>query len=235
MTPTWRRLWVRGRRLPFDPWKAAVAVLVVAAVVVVLGWVLLSSRLLVVRQIQVAGEHRVARAQVVEAAQVPLGAPLARIELGGVERRVELIQQVESARAEREWPSTLRVTIIERTPVAAVREGSTYQLVDRFGVVVTEARRRPSDMPLVDDVDARDPSTQAALTVVDTLPAALLRKVKVVEAPGPTEVTLQLRGGRTVVWGGPERSAEKARTLAALLKRDAKVYDVSSPEVATTR
>lgn len=237
MTPSWRRLWVRGRRLPFDPWKAAVAVLLVGAVVVVLGWVLLSSRLLVVRQIQVAGEDRVARAQVVRAAQVRLGTPLAHIEGGAVERRVEGIRQVESARVQRKWPSTLRITVAERTPVAAVRDGSAYQLVDRFGVTVTTVERRPPDMPLADLATPApgDPSTRAALAVVDALPEALLNKVSAVAAPSPTEVTLRLGGRRTVLWGGPERSAEKAQTLAVLMKRDARVYDVSSPEVATTR
>ncbi|MQA83518.1 MAG: FtsQ-type POTRA domain-containing protein [Streptosporangiales bacterium] len=237
MSPSWRRLWVGGRRLPFDPWKAVVVALLVGAVVVVVGWVLLSSRLLVVRQIQVAGEHRVAGAELVEAAQVRLGTPLIHVEPGAVERRVEGIRQVESARVERRWPSTLRITVAERTPVAAARDGSGYQLVDRFGVVVTSARRRPSGMPLVDidNLSATDPSTRAALAVVDALPGAVLRKVSVVSAPSPTEVNLRLKDGRHVEWGSPERSAEKARTLAILMKRDAQVYDVSSPEVATTQ
>ena len=38
-----------------------------------------------------------------------------------------------------------------------------------------------------------------------------------------------------VVWGGVDDSALKAEVLAALLKTDAKVYDVSSPTTPVTR
>lgn len=235
--PSWRRLWIRGRRLPFDPWKAALAVLLAGAVVVVLGWVLLGSRLLVIRQIQVSGAALVAHAEVVEAAGVRLGAPLARVDPSVVEQRVERIRQVESARVERGWPSTLRIDVTERTPIAVDRVNSAYNLLDRFGVTVGAASRRPDGMPLLEleNPDPEDPATRAALAVVDALPRDLEDTIAKITASQPTEVTLHLKGGAIVIWGGPQRSAQKARTLAALMKRDAAVYDLSSPGVATTR
>lgn len=233
---SWRRLWVRGRRLPFDPWKAALAVLLAGAVVAVLGWVLLGSRLLVVRQVQVAGQQAVPRAEIVETAAVPLGAPLIQVEPGAVARRVAGIRQVESARVERRWPSTLHIAVTERRPIAAEPAGSGYRLLDRFGVVVATVGQRPRGMPLVELADGgKGPAARAALAVVDALPDNLEKRTSKVTASDPTDVTLHLADGATVVWGGPERSADKARTLIVLLRRDADVYDVSSPEVATTR
>ena len=55
-----------------------------------------------------------------------------------------------------------------------------------------------------------------------------------VTAPSPDQVTLQLRSGVTVVWGGPGDAAAKARELAILMRTHARYYDVSSPATAVT-
>jgi cell division protein FtsQ len=48
-------------------------------------------------------------------------------------------------------------------------------------------------------------------------------------------VTLRLRGGSTVVWGGPAGHELKATVLRALLRQPAKVYDLSAPEAPVVR
>jgi hypothetical protein len=62
-----------------------------------------------------------------------------------------------------------------------------------------------------------DPALRAALVVIGSLSPALRLRVEVVEAPTPDSVTLGLRDGRTVVWGGAGDSAAKARALGPLL------------------
>lgn len=247
MTPSWRRLWVRGRRLPFDPWKAVLAVVLAVAVVVVLGWTVLGSRLLVVRNIEVVGERLVNREEVVAAAGIRLGTPLMRVDRRAVQRRVGHIRQVLAARVERAWPSTLRIRVTERSPVAAVDTGSGYALVDRVGVVVTVVPERPEELPMVEDPGlsetpvasagpVRDPAVRAALAVAEALPADLAERVTAISADTPSDVTLGLRSGDTVVWGTAARSPEKARTLLTLLSQGTDgvdTYDVSSPGVAT--
>ena len=54
--------------------------------------------------------------------------------------------------------------------------------------------------------------------------------------PAPARITLELRDGRTVVWGDadPERR-DKARVATALLGRKADTIDVSAPDVVTIR
>jgi cell division protein FtsQ len=71
--------------------------------------------------------------------------------------------------------------------------------------------------------------------VLRALPAALLSTVTLVEASSEDSVQLVLASGARVVWGSPDRSADKARILATLVRHKAHVYDVSSPSVVTTR
>ncbi|GAA3418912.1 hypothetical protein GCM10018952_56370 [Streptosporangium vulgare] len=67
------------------------------------------------------------------------------------------------------------------------------------------------------------------------MPENLARKVAEVLAPSAETVSLRLKDGRAVVWGGGDRPADKARILVTLLKRPADTYDVSSPDVVTVR
>ena len=61
-----------------------------------------------------------------------------------------------------------------------------------------------------------DPDVSAAAAVLGELPAWLRPTVTSVTVPGPDQVTLQLRGGVTVVWGGPGDAAAKTKELAIL-------------------
>jgi len=47
-------------------------------------------------------------------------------------------------------------------------------------------------------------------------------------------VTLSLRGGITVVWGGTDRSAAKAAELEILMRTNASSYNLSDPNTAVT-
>ncbi|WP_081639985.1 cell division protein FtsQ/DivIB [Actinomadura flavalba] len=222
-------------------WKALFVTLLVCAVLGASGWVLLGSRLLVVRHVEVSGTELAPRDRVVAAAGVRLGVPMVRLGTGDVRARVERLAQVESARVERSWPATIRIRVRERVPIAAVaRNGRHFQL-DKGGVTVLDGVERPAALPLltVAAPGPSDPSTLAALRVVRDLPAPLRGTVAEVAAPSPEAVSLRLRDGVTIVWGSPDRSAEKARLAAALLRSAGadgpRTVDVSSPDVVTTR
>ncbi|HEX2805574.1 MAG TPA: cell division protein FtsQ, partial [Kineosporiaceae bacterium] len=59
---------------------------------------------------------------------------------------------------------------------------------------------------------------------------------RTVAAPSPTAVSLTLRGGAVVAWGDTRDAGRKSAALQALLKlRPVSHYDVSTPDVVTTR
>jgi cell division protein FtsQ len=78
------------------------------------------------------------------------------------------------------------------------------------------------------------PAVYAAAVVVHALPRFLARSVVSVQAPSASEVTLRLAHGVTVVWGGTDRPAQKARELALLMRTHARTYNVSAPGAAVT-
>lgn len=231
----------RGR----TPWRAAFFALAAFGVIVGVTWALLDSRLLVVRSVTVTGTHMVSATEVAAAADVPLGTPLIRVNTRQVARRVEGIRQVASATVTKNWPDRLTITVHERTPVVAVRmTDGGYDLVDPVGVIVRWAAAKPAAMPLylatvTGGALRGDHGLTTAAAVLSELPSWLRPVVVSTAATEPagsgSQVTLRLRDGKTVFWGGTDRAAEKGRELAILIRDPARYYDVSAPGTVVTR
>ncbi|QFG25926.1 cell division protein FtsQ/DivIB [Actinomadura sp. WMMB 499] len=221
-------------------WKAVFVALLVVGVLGAVTWVLLGSRLLVVRHVEVTGTDLAPRDRVTAAAGVDLGVPMARLDTGEIRARVERLREVGSAEVERNWPGTVRIVVDERVPVAVFEHGGRYHRIDGQGVVVADGTTRPSGLPAlsVGAPGPSDPSTLAALRVLTALPDALRGPVVQVEATAPEAVTLYLNDGRTILWGAAERAEEKIRLLESLQRTEAgravRRVDVSSPGVLMT-
>ena len=218
-------------------WKAAFFALTAVAILAAAAWALLGSRLLVVRSVTVTGSTAVPRAEVLRAAAISPGTPLIRVDTGAVARRVERINQVLSAQVSRDWPDSVVISVRARTPALAVAAGGGFDLVDRFGVVVSKVPSRPPGMVLLATAAAPaslrgDPAIGAAVTVLGQLPPWVRGRVDAVSAPSPGAVTLDLRSGVTVLWGATGRAAAKARELQILMRTKAPFYDLSAPGTA---
>jgi|HubBroStandDraft_2_1064218.scaffolds.fasta_scaffold198638_1 cell division protein FtsQ len=228
-----------GRRAG-DARRAAFIIVLAGTVLAGAAWALLGSSLLVVRHVRVTGNGGLPAAEVQAAAGIAAGTPLARLDEGAAERRVERIPQILSAQVSRSWPDTVVIAVRARTPELAVASPAGFELVDIDGVVVRTVPARPAGMPLLDSPPGRlrgSPAVRAAVLVLDSLPAGVrdrVTAVTAVTAVGPGIVSLRLRGGITVRWGGTADEAAKATELAALLRAGARYIDVSSPAVAVT-
>jgi cell division protein FtsQ len=60
-------------------------------------------------------------------------------------------------------------------------------------------------------------------------------QVRTVTAGSSESITLTLRDGRTVLWGGTDRNADKAKLLPAILGQPGRYFDVSDPDTVISR
>lgn len=225
-----------------QPWRAVFFALMAIAILAGVAWALLESRFFVVRGVQVTGTHLVTPAQVRGAADIPAGLPLIRVNEAAVAHRVEQLRQVLSAQVSRDWPDRVLISVTERVPALAVPDSQGYDLIDKYGVVVETVSEQPLDTPVLDlpagspqpSALRGNPAVHAAAVVVRELPRYLTRSLQSVRAPSPAQVTLRLNNGVTIIWGGTDRPAEKAKELAVLMRTHARSYDVSAPGTAVT-
>ena len=220
---------VRGLKVMV--WTVLLAVLFVA-----LGLLLYFTPIMSVRNVVITGLGAVTEEEVTQAAAVKDGTPLLQVRTDDVAERVATIRRVASARVQREYPSTLRITIVERVPVVVKDYPDGTHLFDRDGVDFATAPP-PPNLPYLetDNPGPSDPPTKAALEVMTALRPEVAAQVARVSAPSVAAVTLTLVDGREVVWGTTDRTEEKAQKLAALLTQPGRVYDVSSPDLPTVK
>ncbi|WP_434084989.1 cell division protein FtsQ/DivIB [Mycobacterium paraterrae] len=192
--------------------------------------------LMAARGITVTGTGAVTRDEVLDAAHVKPGTPLLQINTDNVADRVAAIRRVASARVQRDYPSTLMITIVERIPVVVKDFPDGPHLFDRDGVDFATAPPPPA-LPYidVDNPGPADPTTKAALAVLTALRPEVVAQVSRIAAPSVASITLTLTDGRKVIWGTNDRTEEKAQKLAALLTRPGRIYDVSSPDLPTVK
>jgi cell division protein FtsQ len=212
------------------------AAFAVVAVVILAGWVALGTSLLAVHRVVVVGAGPLSAGEVDAVTQTAIGDPMLTVHTGRLERRLDAIPSVAAVSVSRAWPRTLRVKVVERTPVATVETPTNWQLIDASGVLFGGTAARPATLArlAVPSPGPTDGRTTAALAVLRSLPAGLRARVRVIHVPTVAGVTFRLRGGVTVVWGSPGLAARKSAALAGLIRRGPGTYDVSTPSVVTS-
>ena len=192
----------------------------------------LYSPLLDVDHVRVEGNTRLSTRQVLELAGVDRGSRMLTVDTAAVERRFADTPLVRDVAVSRRWPGRVDIVVVERVPAIGVATAGRVAVYDEDGVEITSGVR-PTGIPLLrlaSGGSAGPEVISAAVTVVRALPPKVRTRVASFTATSADDLTLTLRDGATVVWGSRERSADKARVLAALLPRGARRYDVRSPD-----
>lgn len=232
-----------GRRLP-RPRTLILLALVLALVAMCCLWVLYGSRWLRAETVSVSGTRVLTPAEVREAADVPLGAPLISVDTEAIETRLrQKLPRIDAVEVERSWPHGIVLKVTERTAVVIVEQpenAGKYVEVDAKGVRFATVSRAPKGVPTLELAVSQQTGTRRfgndrlvreAVRVAGDVPDAVARETRVVKVRSYDSISLELAGGRTVTWGSGEKGRAKARTLTALMKAAprARHFDVSVP------
>ncbi|MFI6869588.1 cell division protein FtsQ/DivIB [Nocardia sp. NPDC050406] len=231
----------RGRR--DSAWTRAlesrrVRIGVAAGVVVALAVALVAyfSPLLSVRTVEVEGISAITDQQVQEALRVPEGRSMLRLDTDAMAQRVSELPKARSVRVQRVFPSTVRVTVEERTPVLYFEAPDGAHLIDSDSVEFA-IEPAPIGVPklVTEHPGGYDAVTRAAVTVMAAVPPALRLEVGQIAARSVSDIRLELRDGKTVLWGGATDSERKAAVVVPLLGQPGEVFDISSPNLVTVK
>jgi cell division protein FtsQ len=111
--------------------------------------------------IQAAGLTQVSRAEMLPVFGEDIGKNIFFIHLSERRKQLEQIPWVRRATVMRLLPDQIRVNVVERTPIAFVRQGQQIGLVDGDGVLLSMPPSRMTQhhysFPVVTGIDGRDP------------------------------------------------------------------------------
>ncbi|MBO0985362.1 FtsQ-type POTRA domain-containing protein [Rathayibacter sp. SD072] len=229
-----RRFTKRARRRRLTTLAIAGSLVLLAIVVAVAAY----SPLMAVRTIEISGTSRVDSGALQESLSDQLGVPLTLVDREAVGEELGAYPLIQSYSLQTRPPSTLAVSIVERTPVGVLQNGTRFDLVDSAGVVIETADAAQAGYPALTTPSggATGSAFHSLARVLLTLPAGLDGQVTAATATTGDDVTLTLSNGAVVMWGGPDRSALKAvvleKLMAATDPATVTSYDVSSPAAA---
>jgi cell division protein FtsQ len=114
--------------------------------------------------IEATGLTEVSRAEMLPVFGEDIGHNIFFVPLGERRRQLEKLPWVEQATVMRLLPNQIRVSIVERQPVAFVRQGAQIGLVDANGILLTMPAammaQRHYSFPVVTGINAQDPIAQ---------------------------------------------------------------------------
>jgi cell division protein FtsQ len=113
-------------------------------------------------QIEVVGNHFVARDSVVALFARDRNRSLLRIPLDERRAQIERLSWVASARVQRILPASIRVEIVERTPVVFLRTGSELALMDAQGAILERPLQGDFHLPVVSGLSEDLPQDERA-------------------------------------------------------------------------
>ena len=208
-------------------------------------WLFYGSDWLRAEHVSVSGTRVLTQAQVEAAAEVPLGKPLISVDTDAIETRLrKKLPRIDAVDVVRSWPRGIDLKVVERTPVLIVQKGGKFVEVDDDGVRFATVSEAPKGVPALELTPSRAGSAaaslrrfgeprlvRAAVGVARAVPDAVAHETRTVKVRSYDDISLELRDGRTVLWGSGEKGAAKARTLTALMKASprARYFDVSVP------
>jgi len=171
----------RGRDWPGRPWWRPAStvgrVFLALAALIVLGGLLTSAYLLKTylghdghfringaSNIEATGLTEVSRSEILPVFGEDIGRNIFFVPLAERRKQLEGIPWIEKATVMRLLPDKIRVSVVERKPVAFVRQGQQIGLVDANGILLTMPpammAQHHYSFPVVTGIDAHDPPAQ---------------------------------------------------------------------------
>ena len=206
----WRRTLIRSG------WIAGAVLVALGFTAWVVGLVVHAS-VLQVRQIEPSGNGRMTKAAIVDRLHGLMGEPLLRVDLEKFRLQLAESPWVASAELWRVLPSTVRVKIVERTPIVLGRFAGQLYLVDADGMVLDlmGPQYADLDLPIVDGLADRatvgtlvDPAriSLASRLIHDLSPRPdLLDRLSQVDVTNPRNAIVTLRDEPASLYLGDEQ------------------------------
>ena len=177
----------------------------IAATVAATRFLLYSPQVLLLKpeQIELTGNHIVAREAVVQQFARDRNRSVLRIPLDTRRSELEQLPWIETAAVQRVLPNRLRVEIAERTPIAFLRNRNELALIDAHGVILDRPEGEDFTFPIVSGVTEDLPRDQREKRIqpyqefikdIDLVRAGSSKDVSEIDISDPRDLRVVMTG-----------------------------------------
>lgn len=193
-------------------------------------------------QCQVVNAKNVPASTVCDATAVFANRSIIALATAGVREKIlAKVPELKDVEVSPVWLHGLKMSVVERVPVATVRQDGKIVGVDRYAIPLEVAPGLVDNLPQLDvDLESLGGKTQklvlAALQVFGDMPEELRVQVRSVTSDDPAQLEFKMRDGRDLVWGDVDDGVEKAQVAKLLFTiQGVRIVDVSVPDHPSTR
>lgn len=225
---------LKGRRRQ-KKWNVFESVIFVILVLVT-GFILLSSPIFEVREVLVRGNHFLSEEKILSVADVGLGVNIFKLKMADITSNLKYLPLVKEAQVARSLPSTVVITVVERVPLGLLPSAEGFIEVDEEGVYLARAGAGSPGLPVITGVqaDAVSPGQvceseqlKSALEVIKGLPPGAAANLSEVHVEQDGQVNIYTTEGYQCRFGLPQEIREKGeifqQVLLELRKQGAKI------------
>ena len=185
-----------------------------------------------VDDVNVEGAVNLPAEEVTSLSGVETGTPMGRVDVRRAAQDVATNPWVDSVTVKRNWPNAVDVTVVEHTPVAWIDQGGEPHLINSEGKDFVVAQPPVGAVQLV---GISEEQLTKAVEVASAITDVARPQVRELTRDGDHSFVLKLDGDRTVTWGASEDNRNKALALETVLQLDGKTFNISNPELVTSR
>ncbi|MFH0410913.1 cell division protein FtsQ/DivIB [Corynebacterium sp. L4756] len=204
---------------------------IIAAIAVVVGLVVYFVPVFRVTNVEVTGNSHVTPEQVEEAAGVPDGSNLLRINVHDTAANVASLPWVATATVGRSLPNTLVVELTEREVAAYVDAEDGPHLIDTNGREFIIDTPPEEAVEITGDWDSE--TLSEPVDVIAAIPEELRTQIARIDVEERYVMSIHMEDGRTVMWGASEDNENKARALETVLQMEGDNWNISNPSLVS--
>ena len=185
------------------------------------AFVLSRSSVFHARGVEVVGASHLSRAEIVATAEVSRQTNVLWFDQGAVEARLEDEPWIASADVAVSLPWTIRITVVERVPVAVASDGVGEILVAGDGTALGPARRAGGlpriRLPVAPTFEGLHTSPAPAAAAIGAMAPDLRDRLTSITVLADGTLQMRLRGGVAVRYGAASEIRRKAAALEQIL------------------
>lgn len=242
----------RAMRSRYRRYVLRIALAIVAVLALIFGGIALyRSDLFAVTTVNVNGVSHMTSAEITELAAVGDDSTLLRLDVDGIVGRLQESPWIQSASIRREFPDTIEIDVVERTPGAVVQvNDKSSWVISSDGTWLSAATNedKKNQMNIIDvsgslaapmsGTACDDAGITGALEIINSLSDDLKSQVASISAESSIKTTLNLENGVEVAFGDSSDIQLKESVITELLdkfKGKVSYINVRVPERPTYR